>query len=1060
MISGMIQGGLHISGSGNRPGSHAPFQRGRQCKWLLALMLSVAWLLAAATAQSLAQAPAAKGDLPISLQPAMGDAAKPDTDGKSADVGAPDEAMPSTLAPQAPEAVPAPDPASRMELPTAPLPAPGDGGMADGQAQQAAGASPARPAQTAEDAGGAQMAVPASSPAANVQNGTAAATTNSRPAATPPPIVEMLPHFLSAGILVGAIMAMMAALVLSGWGGWSGMRGGAMLFAAGAMLFVLAYTGALSIVPQLRLATAELVRLAALAEAMMLAGAGWWLTGWLGMPDGRAGRAALMVTAGLAMALVVLSPFFAETLLPFTRVAMLLAAVGGLAALLHPALAGRARNAAAHVALGGLVLWSVLGVLLAWNLFTITSANAVLLTAAGVSLLAVMMLAAAMREGVREPANAGLPLALAGAEALPVRYDPRRATLRLPAALAEKLRMPPEVLDGMEHFLTIVHPEDRPLLQAALRAASLDEPVEMELRLADGAGVWRQFLLRARVLGGGGNAAHVVHGLLLENASLPTSVASEASASEDGAAPLHDPLTGLPGQALLLDRLDSALARARHGKGLPCMLIVDVDRFRTILDTLGIAAGDLLLIETARRLQALLRDGDTLARLPADQFGLIIDAEAHGTPLSFIQRLRAALAEPMDLDGRETPVSVSIGVVDLVAAMMLSPREIIRAAELALFEARRDGPGHEAFYTPDMHGEHARLAKLEQDLRRALKMGELEVHYQPVAWLNGRLLAGFEALLRWRHPQRGLIGPEEFLGLAEEIGLMREIGQLVLRESVRQLGIWQRAFRTDYPFYIAVNVASSDLLDAALAQEIGELLARENADPAGLKLEVTEHLLLQDPAMARTTLRQLAELGVGVFCDDFGTGHSSLSRLKALPFDALKIDRGFLADDSPASRGIIAAVVELAHGLSMRVVAEGVEEPWQLQMLEQLGCDMAQGFLLARPLDSASILQAMTEARRVAPFAGRLAALSHILLNDAVAPPMPGKAGPEAMPLARVLQRKRQNGKTASAAEAGSQRKAPRNQANGAGHADNAENTSGQDGEASDKDSNSKSAAG
>ena len=566
----------------------------------------------------------------------------------------------------------------------------------------------------------------------------------------------------------------------------------------------------------------------------------------------------------------------------------------------------------------------------------------------------------------------------------------------MPAALARRLHLPPEVLETMDGFLTLVHPQDQPLLEATLRAATPEEPIALSLRLADAAGAWRPFRLQARVLRPARKAPPVIAGLLMEadehvTAPMPAETAAVARqvASADS---LHDALTGLPGQLLLIDRLETALARARRGEGSPCLLILDIDRFRAVIDALGIAAGDLLIVQLARRLQAMLREDETLARLSGDQFALVIDAERHGTAVAFVRRLHDVLAEPFDLDGREVTVTVSVGVVDLVAAMALSAREAVRAAEIALFEARRSGPGKEAFYTPDMHGEHTRLATLEQELRQALKTGALEVHYQPIMRLDDHMLAGFEALLRWRHPQRGLIGPEDFIGLAEEIGMVREIGHFVLREAVRQLGGWQRTFRTERPLHVAVNIASTDLLDETLAEDVAELLAREKADAVGLKLEVTESLLLQDPARASATLQRLRELGVGIVCDDFGTGYSSLSRLRALPFEALKIDRSFLAHDDPASRGVIAAIVELAHGLSMRVIGEGVEHGWQMRLLEELGCDMAQGYLLAKELDAAAIARCMAEARRIAPLAGRLAALSHILLNDVVAPPLPEEA--------------------------------------------------------------------
>ena len=813
-------------------------------------------------------------------------------------------------------------------------------------------------------------------------------------------VVDVLPHFLASGVIAGVLLALVLLLMVSLVHRPALSRVGAIVFALGALAFSLAYTGVLSALWGVQ--PVHLLPVAAMAEALLLLGASMWLAGWLGLPAARWARIVLMAVNGLLLSLVVLSFIYPMTLLSVARTGLFAVVLAGIGVAFWPGLAPR-RNVSALLALAGLFAWSLFGLLLTLQVLVVSSPGAVLATSALVTVLALLLgMAAILPPQRRQQVDSQTAaLALAGADALLFRFEPATARLWVSPRLARELHLPPEVLNTIDGFMTIVHPEDRPVLEAALRTAALDEPTALNLRLADAQGVWRHFTLRARAMRERADAPRVIVGILLEtdeHAVRQVALPATAETPETAGEPLHDPLTGLPGQALLLDRLETALARARRGEGMPCLLIVDVDRFRAIIDALGIVAGDTLISELARRLASLLQEGETLARLSGDQFALVVDAERHGTPLSFVQQIREITAAPMQLDGQEVNISLSIGVVDLVAAMTLSPRELVRAAEIALFEARREGPGHEAFFTPDMHGEHARLARLEQELRRALKMGELEVHYQPIIWLGSRQLAGFEALVRWRHPQRGLIGPEEFIGLAEDIGLVRDIGHLVLREAIRQLAIWQRSFRTEHPFYVAVNVASTDLLDTTLADEVAQLLAQENANPQGLKLEVTESLLLRDPAGARTTLRKLVEMGVGVVCDDFGTGYSSLSRLRTLPFDALKIDRSFLLSDDAASRSVIAAIVELAHGLSMHVVAEGVEAPWQLLMLEELACDMAQGYLIAPALDASTILHGMSEARRIAPFSGRLEVLSHLLLSREVAPPLPPDVGKPQLP--------------------------------------------------------------
>ncbi len=981
-------------------------------------------------------APAAGDSLPFTLEPAMG----PPTGGQREDaaqakrakdagtplpVPPPDEAeRPAAAAPEAPAAGEAPLPSLQPAMPAPERPATRAGATAGGATPAHPRTGAARP--RAEDD---VRSRPALRHTNAVQRPDPAGQKPTAPAAAElvmPAIPNVLPHFFAAGLLAGIAGALLLVQLLVFFRRRDAQLPGAILFTTGAFLFVLSYSGALAVTGLLAPSHSLLIRLATLAEALMMFGAGWWLLGWAGTPEGRGNRLALMVGAGLALSLVLLSPLYPATLLPMVRMGLLLVVLAGFALLLHPENAAARTNVWGWLALAGLFAWSMFGLLLTLRLFAITSASAVLVTAAAVVALAALPALSALLSGtVGTAAGNGLSLMLSGADAIPFHHQPATGRLHLPRRLARQLHLPADVLEDIDGFFAIVHPEDRPLLEAALRSAPLDEPIALTLRLADAEGAWRPYRLRARAMEEKAGAPRVIAGLLMEmDGETAPPLPAVTGAVEAPAEPLRDPLTGLPGQALLLDRLETALARARHGEGVPCLVIVDVDRYRAILDGMGVAAADLLIIELARRLQLLLTEGETVARIAGDQFALLIDSERHGTPLGFVRRLREALAPSFELDGREVSITVSVGVVDLVAAMALSPRETVRAAEIALFEARREGPGREAFFTPDMHGEHARLAKLEHELRRALKLGELEVHYQPIMWLGSRQLAGFEALVRWRHPEKGLIGPEEFIGLAEDIGMVREIGHFVLQESIRQLGIWQRTFRTEHPFYIAVNVASTDLLDPSLVDEVAELLARENADAAGLKLEVTESLLLRDPQAARLTLERIAALGVGVVCDDFGTGHSSLSRLRTLPFETLKIDRTFLAHDDSAARGVVAAVVELAHGLSMHVVAEGVEDYWQLELLEVLGCDMAQGYLIASAMDAATILQCMTEARRIAPFTGRLAALAHILFNEEVAPPLPEdvprpQVRPTAMPAPplRGVTERQPAGKTETAEE-------------------------------------------
>ena len=419
---------------------------------------------------------------------------------------------------------------------------------------------------------------------------------------------------------------------------------------------------------------------------------------------------------------------------------------------------------------------------------------------------------------------------------------------------------------------------------------------------------------------------------------------------------LHDGLTGLANRALFMDRLGHAVERAhRHREYAFAVFFLDLDRFKLVNDSLGHLAGDRLLVEVGRRLKACLRAGDTVARLGGDEFTILLDdTKDSGDALRMAERTQAQLAMPFDLDGHEVFVSASVGIA--LSAMDYSrPEDILRDANTAMHGAKSLGKSAYKVFDATMH-EHARvMLGLETDLRRASERGEYLLHYQPIVSLETNRLTGFEALVRWQHPRRGLLRPGEFLSLAEETGLVIHIDRWVLREACRQTREWQERFPTETPLSVSVNLSARDFSAPNLVEHVREVLEESGLYAGCLKLEITESVLMSDADSVTRTLRRLKDLGVELQLDDFGTGYSSLSYLHRFPVDALKIDRSFVAPIGPngANSEIARAIVTMAHSLKMGVVAEGVETEAQVAELRALACEYGQGYLFSGALDDA-----------------------------------------------------------------------------------------------------------
>ncbi len=419
----------------------------------------------------------------------------------------------------------------------------------------------------------------------------------------------------------------------------------------------------------------------------------------------------------------------------------------------------------------------------------------------------------------------------------------------------------------------------------------------------------------------------------------------------------HDALTNLPNRALFTDLLARSIGRAKRRDDYAfALLFLDVDRFKVVNDSLGHLIGDHLLIAIARRLERCLRPGDTVARLGGDEFTVLLDDIVDVSDATRIaDRIQRDLNLPFNLSGQEVFTSASIGIA-LSRSGYDKPEELLRDADIAMYRAKALGKQRYEVFDSEMHARAVSQLQLETDLRRALDREEFRIHYQPIYSLLDGTVTGFEALVRWQHPQRGTVLPEEFVSAAEETGLIVLIGRHVLREACRQLREWQ----VQYPLHtltMSVNLSAKQFRQPDLVEQVSRVLTAWDLAPSSLRLEITESAIIDNPTNAADALARLRALGVKVDLDDFGTGYSSLSYLHRFEIDALKIDRSFIANIGEAGENseIVRTIINLARGLDMDVVAEGVERPEQLAILRSLGCERVQGYLFSPPLATEAV---------------------------------------------------------------------------------------------------------
>jgi len=417
---------------------------------------------------------------------------------------------------------------------------------------------------------------------------------------------------------------------------------------------------------------------------------------------------------------------------------------------------------------------------------------------------------------------------------------------------------------------------------------------------------------------------------------------------------LHDPLTGLPNRALFMDRLLRQMRRAKRRRGYRfAVLFVDLDRFKIINDSLGHLTGDRFLSAIARRLKGCLRPVDTVARLGGDEFGIILEGVRDGREAEMVaERIKEHLSVPFNLDGHEVLTTASIGIA-INDRHYEGPDELMRDADVAMYHAKSQGRARHAVFSEPMRNQAAEQFVLETDLRRAVENGGLCLHYQPIFCVRTGRIAAMEALLRWRHPTRGLLNPSQFLPLAEESGLIVPIGRWAIRQACGQMRRWHEQFPSESDLAVSVNMSARQFVQGDLVNQVRQALDVTGLDPRKLNLEITENLIMEHTETISRLLSDLKALKVQVHMDDFGTGYSSLSYLHRFPIDALKIDRSFVSQmiTTRENYEIVRTIVKLAKILKMEVIAEGVETEEQLAQLEQMGCTYVQGFYLAKPAD-------------------------------------------------------------------------------------------------------------
>jgi len=524
--------------------------------------------------------------------------------------------------------------------------------------------------------------------------------------------------------------------------------------------------------------------------------------------------------------------------------------------------------------------------------------------------------------------------------------------------ISVELGLAPNSLGGpARNWLPVLHPDDRDTFRTTLDIVLEHRrgKISQELRLRGADGHYHWFALRARpVVGSDGQVIRCV-GTLID---ITEHKKSEERLLHDA---VHDNLTGLPNRELLMNRLEAIISIARtEEKVRPTVFVIDIDRFKQVNDGLGISAGDTILLTVARRLHRLLKPKDSLSRFAGDQFALMLLSEQEpGRIAAVADAIKHAINAPITFAKREIVLTASVGLISWTADQT-SAENMVKDAELAMQQAKRFGGDRIEPFRPAFRTAGSDRLQFESDLRRAVERKEFTLAYQPIVRLEDNSIAGFEALLRWDNPRRGMIPPADFIPVAESCGLIVQLGLFAMQKAADDLASWQKQI-SDAPLSVSVNLSSRHLIRRDLVSDVRSVISRANLKPRCFRLELTESLVMDNPEQAVHVLNKLKHLGVGLSLDDFGTGYSSLSYLTRFPFDTIKIDKSFVDDTTPKRSVLLRSMVNMAHELGLSVVAEGISDESDALELRQMGCEYVQSFMFGPPIDGDLVLKLLKE---------------------------------------------------------------------------------------------------
>ncbi|WP_425299204.1 EAL domain-containing protein [Pseudaminobacter soli (ex Zhang et al. 2022)] len=554
-------------------------------------------------------------------------------------------------------------------------------------------------------------------------------------------------------------------------------------------------------------------------------------------------------------------------------------------------------------------------------------------------------------------------LAIAGSGDIVWDWDVLRDRVTTRPDVSVQLGLSVNTLGGpARNWLPILHGDDRDSFRTTLDVVLEHRrgKVSQSFRLRGADGHYHWFALKARpVVGSDGEVIRCV-GTLVD---VTEQKKSEERLLHDA---VHDNLTGLPNRELFLTRLETVISIAKTGEAVrPTVIVIDLDRFKKINDSLGISAGDTILLTIARRLHRLLKPSDALSRFSGDQFVFMLLSEQDPARIAeFADSIKQAIRAPINFAKQEIVLTGSIGLVTWTGAQGLAA-DMVKDAELAMQQAKRFGGDRIEPFRPAFRSVGTDRLQIEADLQRAIERNELSLVYQPIVRLEDRSIAGFEALLRWDHPRRGAIPPSDFIPVAENCGLIVQLGMFSMQRAAEDLAGWQQQLG-DVPLSISVNLSSHQLLRRDLINDVRTIVARTGIKPIWFRLELTESLVMDNPEQSAHVLGKLKKIGVGLSIDDFGTGYSSLSYLTRFPFDTIKIDKSFLDDPSPKRAVLLKSMVNMAHELGMSVVAEGISDERDALELRQMGCEFGQSFMFGPPMHADAALRILKEQNQKA----------------------------------------------------------------------------------------------